>query len=118
VTAAWAALPVILVTGSRGRVKVAEVVVVATLEVPLATRFHVLRRLRRAWQESCGEKKWPWTQVDASSFLRVSGSSQLAGQGDKAIGTLLQMISECSFVQIGHSLASAAPLKQRIDHKG
>jgi hypothetical protein len=34
-----------------------------------------------------------------------------AGQGDKAIGALLQVLVECSFVQRGHSLVSAAPLK-------
>jgi hypothetical protein len=30
----------------------------------------------------------------------------------------LQTMPECSFVQRGHSLASAALLKQRTDHKG
>jgi hypothetical protein len=38
-------------------VKVVEVVVVTMVEDPLATRFLVLRRLRRTWWESCGEKK-------------------------------------------------------------
>jgi hypothetical protein len=57
VTAAQAGLPVILVAGSQGRAKVAEVIVVATMEVPLATRFLVLRRLRGTWQESHREKK-------------------------------------------------------------
>jgi hypothetical protein len=57
VTAAQAGLLVILVMGSRGRVKVAEVIVINMLEVPLATHFRVLRRLRRTWQESYGEKK-------------------------------------------------------------
>jgi hypothetical protein len=56
-TAAQAGLLVVLVMGSRGRVKVAEVVVVAMMDVPLVTRFLVLRRLRRTWQESYGEKK-------------------------------------------------------------
>jgi hypothetical protein len=36
---------------------VVEVIVVAMMEVPLATHFLVLRHLRRTWQESCGEKK-------------------------------------------------------------
>jgi hypothetical protein len=55
-TAAQVGLPVILVTGSRGRAKVVEVAVIAMLEVPLATRFCVLCRLCRAWQGSYGEK--------------------------------------------------------------
>jgi hypothetical protein len=57
VTAAQAGLPVILVMGSRGRAKVAEVVVVAMMEVPLVMHFLFLHRLRGTWQESCGEKK-------------------------------------------------------------
>jgi hypothetical protein len=78
------------------------------LEVPLVTHFCVLRRLRRTWQGSYGEKKWPWTQrFFVSSRLGLVG----AGQGFKMIGTLLQMMSECFFVQRGHSLASAALLK-------
>jgi hypothetical protein len=56
-TAAKVGLPVILARESQGRVKVAEVAVVATLEVPLVAHFRVHRRLRRAWQEGCGEKK-------------------------------------------------------------
>jgi hypothetical protein len=48
------------------------------VEVPLAARFCVLRRLRRTWWESYGEKKWPWAQVSTASLLRVSGSSELA----------------------------------------
>jgi hypothetical protein len=57
VTAVQVGLPVILVTGSRGRAKVAEVVAIAMMEDPLAMRFLVLCHLRRAWWESCGEKK-------------------------------------------------------------
>jgi hypothetical protein len=74
------------------------------LEVPLAMRFGVLRCLRRSWWESHGEKKWPWMQgsaLFASLRLGLVG----AAQGAKAIGTLLQMASECSFMQRGHSLA-------------
>jgi hypothetical protein len=103
-------LLVILVRGSRGRAKVAEVAVVTMLEVPLVTRFRVLRHLHRAWQGSHGEKKMI---VGASQCFFVSSRLELvgAGQGIKTIGMLLQMMSECSFMQRDHSLASAAPLK-------
>jgi hypothetical protein len=51
--------------------------------------------------------------VDASQCFFVSSHLGLvgAGQGNKAIGTLLQMLFECSLMQRGHSLVSAAPLK-------
>jgi hypothetical protein len=67
-------------------------------------------------REAAGRK----TTMDASQCFFVSSHLRLvgAGQGDKTIGTLLQMLFECSFVQRGHSLASAALLKQRTDHKG
>jgi hypothetical protein len=92
-------------------VKLAEVAVVTTLEVPLATRFGVLCCLHRTWWESHGEKKWPWMQVNHALFISSHLGLVGAAQGVKTIGTLLQMTSECSFVQGGHSLASAAPLK-------
>jgi hypothetical protein len=51
--------------------------------------------------------------VDASQCFVASSRLGLvgAGQGDKTIGMLLQVLFECSFVQRGHSLASAALLK-------
>jgi hypothetical protein len=57
VTAVQAGLLVILVMGSRGGAKVAEATVIAALEVPLVTRFHILHRLCRTWWRSYGEKK-------------------------------------------------------------
>jgi hypothetical protein len=58
--------------------------------------------------------------VGASQCCFVSSRLGLvgAGQGDKTLGMLLQMLVECSFVERGHSLVSAALLKQRTDHKG
>jgi hypothetical protein len=80
------------------------------LEVPLVMRFCVPRCLRRTWWEGHGEKKWSWAQgsaLFASSRFGLVG----AAQGAKAIGTLLQMTPECSFMQRCHSLASEALLK-------
>jgi hypothetical protein len=101
-TAAQVGLPVILVTGSQGRAKVAEVVVVAMMEVPLAARFLVLRCPRRAWRESCGEKKWPWTQVNAASFLRISGSSELAKATKRLECCCKCLLSAPSFKEVTH----------------
>jgi hypothetical protein len=115
-TAAKLGLPVILVSGSRGRAKEAEATFVAMVRVPVAAHFRILCCLRRTWRESCGEKRWPWAQANvffASSRLGLVGVIQ----GVKMIGTLLQMTPECSFVQRSHSLALAAPLKQRAGHK-
>jgi hypothetical protein len=86
------------------------------VRVPVATRFCILRCLRRTWREGCSKKKWPWAQVNV---LFISLRLELIGvaQGIKAIGALLQMLFECSFTQRGHSLASAALLKWQTDHK-
>jgi hypothetical protein len=116
VAAAKLGLPVILVSGSRGRAKEGEVMFGAMMRVLVATHFCILHCLHGTWQEGCGEKKWPWAQV---SVLFVSSRLGLGGvaQGAKAMGMLLQVLFECSFMQRGHSLASAAPLKQQTDHK-
>jgi hypothetical protein len=86
------------------------------VRIPVVACFCILCCLRGTWQEGCGKKKWPWMQASA---LFTSSRLGLAGvtQGAEAVGTLLQALFECFFVQRGHSLASAAPLKQRTDHK-
>jgi hypothetical protein len=91
---------------------------VAAARVPVVMLFHTLRCPRRTWQEGCSKKKWPWTQVNVLFASSRLGLVRVI-QGTKTIGALLQVVVvfERSFAQRGHSLASAAPLKQRADHK-
>jgi hypothetical protein len=64
-------------------------------------------------QDLAGKLRGEKMTVDASQCFFASSRLGLAraGQGDKAIGTPLQMLFECSFMQRGHSLVSAALLK-------
>jgi hypothetical protein len=116
VTAAKLGLPVILVSGLRGRAKEKGVAFIAMVRTLMGARFRILHCLRRTWWEGHGEKKWPWAKVNVFFAPLHLGLVRVV-QGTKAIGTLFLMLFECSFVQRGHSTASAAPLRWQTDHK-